>query len=510
MTDNRSATEFSGDEQVRIRRNDKDSLAAPQTAYAVQAKPGRRYTVRQLATLLPNAFHLEPDLQARRLVNIGAHRGFDALRRENQAKWSEIWPARPIIRGAPEQWQALADASFYYLHASAHQSSLFSTAMFGLAYWPNYHYYRGHVMWDIESFAFPPILVGAPRTARAMLEYRLSRLTAARYNAAMNGYAGLQFPWESSPQLGEEVTPLLGTLVGLEQHVNFSVAQAFAQYFHVTADRDWAAKEAWPVVAGVCDWIASRAVETERGYEIKHVLGIAEGRPAPVDNDAYVNMAAIATLREGVGLGDTLGYDTSRWNDLAKRLFIPIDQERGVIYNHDRFSPSEPGEVGATPEALAGYLPGNYRGDRAVMERTCRFYLDRIEPYIGSPMLSAPLGVYASWIGDRERSARMFTEGYAEFMNDPYAEVNETSNVRMPDKPRASPLFANIGGFLTALYFGLPRLRISAAPIDRWPEGAVTMPAGWDGIEVERLWLRNRPVRMSAFHGDLGASIEPV
>src|SRR5581483_11060328 len=503
-------TELTGGDTAKPELDAKNSLAPPTTKYRLRARPGRRYVLRHVAAIVPSTFHHEPDLQARRLLNVGVVRGFDRLREDNRSKWAELWPARPIIRGAPEGWQALADAAFYYLHSSAHQPSLFSTAMFGLAYWPNYHYYRGHVMWDIESFAFPPILLAAPATARAMLRYRFENLATAARNAAMNGYAGLQFPWESSIAHGEEVTPLEGAMVGIEQHVSLSVAQAFAHFAFATGDREFEMNRAWPVLSGVCDWISSRSTKTARGFELRDMLGIAEGRPAPVNNDAYVNMAAVSVLRLGVAVGRALGTDTRNWDEVADHLVIPMDREKGYIRNHDAFTPAESGEVGTTPEALAGFLPGGYRADEKVTSATIRFYLGRIEPYVGSPMLSAPLGVFAAWIGDRRLSAKLFTEGYAEYNNEPFSEINEFSRTRMPDKPRSSPLFANIGGFMSALYFGLPRLRIGPGEIDTWPEGAVTMPWGWDGIEVERLWVRNRPARLSAMHGDDRATLELI
>ena len=43
--------------------------------------------------------------------------------------------------------------------------------MFGLSYWPDYHYYRGHVMWDIEAFALPPLLLTDPDAARSLLDF---------------------------------------------------------------------------------------------------------------------------------------------------------------------------------------------------------------------------------------------------------------------------------------------------------------------------------------------------
>ena len=117
-------------------------------------------------------------------------------------------------------------------------------------------------------------------------------------------------------------------------------------------------------------------------------------------------------------------------------------------------------------------------------------------------MLSAPAGVYAAWLGDRKRAAELFEAGYAEFVNEPYWEVNEFSNVRFPNKPKVGPLFANLGGLLTSLLYGLPRLRLGPGSPSTWCEGPVVMPDGWEGLEVERLWVRGSPVSFVAHHGD--------
>ena len=58
-------------------------------------------------------------------------------------------------------------------------SSPASTSIFGLAQWKNYHYYYGHVMWDIEAFAVPPLLLTQPEAAAAMLAFRRRTLVAA-------------------------------------------------------------------------------------------------------------------------------------------------------------------------------------------------------------------------------------------------------------------------------------------------------------------------------------------
>jgi hypothetical protein len=295
--------------------------------------------------------------------------------------------------------------------------------------------------------------------------------------------------------------------VSVEQHVSLSVAHAFAQFVHVTGSVDYLREKAWPVLEGVANWLGSRLVETERGYEFRDTLGFAEGRPGPVDNDAYVNMVASVVLREAATFADRLNRpDVPRWRGLADRLVVPVRD--GIILNHDHFQPDEPGVAGATPEALGGIYPFGYRIDGTIEAATIRFYLGRVDPYLGSPMFSAPLGVFAARIGDRSWAARLFEEGYAEFINRPWFDANEFSVIRHPDRPVVGPFYANLGGFLGACYLGLPGIEFGPEPPEQWARRPVIMPAGWDGVEVERVWVRGRPARLRALHGAAKARLE--
>src|SRR5438132_2531336 len=500
-------THFEGGDGVERRRAEHDVLAPLSTSYSVNARPERSYVLRQYTSLVPSQAHHEPHRQATRLVGMAAQRGFEQLRDENRRAWEAIWKGRITLVGAGHRWQALADAAYYYLHASAHSSSLFSTSMFGLAYWPNYHYYRGHVMWDIEAFTFPTLLLTAPASAYALLEYRAQRLTAAERNAALHGYRGLQFPWASGPRHGEEVIRLSAPHLVFEQHVSLSVARAFAQYVHATGDEDYLRETAWPMLEGVANWLVSRAVKSERGYEIKEVIGIAE-QTDPVDNNAYVNMAASMVLREAAGFARRLNRpDAQRWDAIAECLYLPVDAARGFIRNHDRYSPEEQGPAAATPEALAGIFPIGYAVDPKIERATIDFYLGRAGDYVGRPMLSALLGVYAARVGDRTASLRWFERGYADFVEDPFSETNEFSLKRFPDKPRVGPFMANLGGFLMSCLYGLTGLVLSAAEPAEWCTRPVVLPEGWGAIEVDRVFVRGRPAHLLARHGENRASL---
>ena len=492
-------TRLEGVEGAKQKREVDDEVAPLFTTYEFRATAGATAVLRQVTSLVPSQVHEYPHRQATRLAAIGQRAGFDSLRSENRAAWNELWKGRVLLAGAGERWQSLADAAFYYLHSSAHSSSVFSTSMFGLAYWPNYHYYRGQVMWDIESFVFPTLLLSDPHAADALLRYRNDRIEAARRNAAMNGYRGTQFPWASGPLDGAEEIRVSAPLIPFEQHISLSVARAFAQYVHATGDEDFLRERAWPVLEGVAQWLESRAKRTDRGYEILRVIGIAEQRDQPIDNNAYTNMGAAVVLREAAAAARALGrQDADRWEEIAHEMFVP--RRGNVILNHDRFTTEEGGVTGATPEALAGLWPMGFAADPVTERATLAFYLGRVGPFVGYPMLSALLGTYAARLGDRSRAADLFERGYAEFINEPFWETDEFSR-KFEDKPPVGPFQANLGGFLMSCIYGLPGIELSSAPPEEWAERKVVLPEGWDAIEVERLWVRGRAASLVARHG---------
>jgi hypothetical protein len=122
--------------------------------------------------------------------------------------------------------------------------------------------------------------------------------------------------------------------------------------------------------------------------------------------------------------------------------------------------------------------------------------------YAGQPMLSSMLGVYAARLGDRERSLAMFEWGYGDFVVEPFTITAEYSPAYFPDHVLAGPFTANLGGFLTSCLYGLTGLRLHAGSPESWFERPVVLPAGWDAVHVDRVWVRGRPMALDAAHGD--------
>ena len=76
------------------------------TAYAFKAKAGQSYRLRQIASLIPQVTHLQPDFEAVRQIALARKRGFEAIRAGNRAVWSELWKGRITLLGADQRWQA--------------------------------------------------------------------------------------------------------------------------------------------------------------------------------------------------------------------------------------------------------------------------------------------------------------------------------------------------------------------------------------------------------------------
>lgn len=475
------------------------------TEYKLRARAGRTVRLRQIASVIPSVMHHAPDHHAVRLAAKAKAEGFAKLRADNRRLWKELWKGRIRVVGASDRWQGLIDAAFFYLNCSVHPSSPASTSIFGLATWHDYHYYYGHVMWDIEAFAVPALCLLQPPAAQALLDYRYDHLAGARSNAKLFGRRGLQFPWESAPASGEEAAPLPGTAAWHEDHVSLDVAHAFALHARATGDLEFARCKAWPVLSGVAEWITTRVTRTRRGYDIADSMGIAE-REQPVRNAAFTNMAAVVVLRDAVAFADLLGLPADPlWSDIAARMAIPRRDK--VIVSHDDYRTNE--EKGATPDPLMGLFPFGYPVDPEVEQATVKFYLAMAQDYIGSPMLSALYGAWAARIGERSLALKLLEDGYASFVAGRFLQTLEYRADRFPEQPQAGPFFANIGGFLTSLLYGFAGLEPSLDR-DGWTARPVVLPQGWRSIEVERLWVGGQAMKLVARHGADRAELIPI
>jgi trehalose/maltose hydrolase-like predicted phosphorylase len=496
---------FSGGEVVADSRNGwgfERGVLARQIGF--QAQPGGEYALEQIAACVPSVLHSQPHWQAVRHVREGVVKGFDRLRADNRAVWAELWRGRILI-DADGPWQDVADAAFFYGHSSAHAASPLSVAPFGLSA----PFYYGHVFWDCETFLFPFLLLTAPETARAILDYRSQRLTPARNLARLLGQRGLCFPWQSG-LAGDEVTPLPYVQMQ-ERHINTDIAFAFAQYAHATGDDLFTRQQAWPVLQGVADWIDGAVVRTGRGFELRGVSGIDESRE-DVNNDSYTNMSASVVLREAAAMAERVGlHPPGRWREIAASLALARDAASGAILNYDGFaiSQADAGHWSACPETLAGFFPMVYRADPATEAATYRYYFAHISRSQGMPMLSTLTPTWAVRTGDRESARSMLESGVLPFLREPFMMFSELGKgVGGFSGDDTTCFMATLGGYLLTCLYGFTGIQLDAGDPREWGKFPVTLPEGWRSISVERLWIHGRPASLLAEHGQQRARID--
>lgn len=171
--------------------------------------------------------------------------------------------------------------------------------------------------------------------------------------------------------------------------------------------------------------------------------------------------------------------------------------------------PKSRAAAAATPQALAGLFPTNHRVDARTERAIIDFYLQRVGDYVGRPMLSPLLGVYAAWngtppapLGGSRRAIPTSSKSHI------WKPTSSAAN-GFPDKARTGPFMANLGGFLMSCLYGLTGLELSGAEPSEWFTRTVVLPEGWNAIVVDRLCVRGKPMQLIARHGEPKAMLSP-
>ncbi len=259
--------------------------------------------------------------------------GFDRLLVEQRAAWARRWADADIrIEGDDELERAVRFGLFHLMGsvADSGEAAVGARGTSGNAY-------RGHVFWDSDVFVLPFLAATHPASARAMLEYRVRRLPAAREVAAALGRRGARFPWESA-HTGSDVTPRssldhdgqqIEIRTGdLEEHIVADVAWAAEAYHAWTADHEFGEGPRRALVFETARYWDSRiALGGDGRAHIDGVIGPDEYHD-PVDDNAFTNVMARWNLRRAARLPGATTDERRRWRELAssaRRRLRPSD-----------------------------------------------------------------------------------------------------------------------------------------------------------------------------------------
>ncbi|GAA1798731.1 glycoside hydrolase family 65 protein [Planosporangium flavigriseum] len=294
--------------------------------------------------------------------------GFDRLLHEHREAWARRWREAEVVVDGDPDLQRTIRLTLFHLMASVGEQGEAAVGARGLTG----SAYRGHVFWDSDVFVLPFLAATHPAAARAMLEYRVRRLPAARAEAIRRGRAGARFPWESALS-GGDVTPTsarlpTGEVIRVrtgewEEHIVADVAWAAACYLDWTGDADFAAGAGRELMVETARYWASRVRRDRAGrVHIDTVTGPDEYHE-PVDDNAYTNVMARWNLRRAAALPGVADEERTTWRAIAAALVDGYDPRTGVYEQFTGFFGLEPiviAELAARPVA-ADLLLGTKR-----------------------------------------------------------------------------------------------------------------------------------------------------
>jgi trehalose/maltose hydrolase-like predicted phosphorylase/hydroxymethylpyrimidine pyrophosphatase-like HAD family hydrolase len=467
---------------------------------------------------------MEPDPEeALRRLEEARGIGFEGLLAEHRRHWAERWETADIRIDGDDELQRIVRFALFHLMGSAAERGEAAVGARGLT-GPAY---RGHVFWDADVFVLPFLAATDPPAARAMLEYRLRRLDAARAAAVQLGRAGARFPWESAGA-GVDVTPShaqdhTGRVVAirtgeLEEHIVADVAWAAACYVDWSGDMAFAAGPARELFTETARYWASRIrVDPHDRAHIYGVIGPDEYHE-PVDDNAFTNVMARWNLRRAAEAADGSVPEVERrsWLELADALVDGYDAQTQLYEQFAGFNRLERlviAELVPHRPIAADLLLGHERTLGAQVLKQADVLMlhhlvpDEVAPGSLEPNLAyyEPRTAHGSSLSPAIHAGLFARAGR---FGPALEALRLASRIDVDDLTGTTAggvHLATMGGVWQALVFGFAGARVSAAGLNFDPH----VPEAWDGLEV-RLQFRGYPVRARFAQDSVDIDADPA
>jgi trehalose/maltose hydrolase-like predicted phosphorylase len=443
--------------------------------------------------------------------------GFDQLLAEHRAAWARRWERADIVVEGDDELQTAIRFALFHLMASTPDSGEAPVGARGLS-GPAY---RGHVFWDSDVFVLPFLAATHPAAARAMLEYRIARLPAARAAARRRGLKGARLPWESAAD-GFDVTPRLarnarGEVVPIrtgqfEEHITADVVWAAECYSDWTGDEAFRDGPGRALLVDTARYWASRVrFDIEGRAHIYGVIGPDEYHE-PVDDSAFTNVMARWNLRraaEAVAADPSGEYDFERlqWIEIADALVDGYDSRTGLYEEFSGFYDLEPlilQDIAPRRPIVADLLLGRDRVQGAqVVKQADVVMLQHMVPEEVAPgsllpnlLFYEPRTAHGSSLSPGVHAAAFARAGRLEAAR---KSLDLAARIDIDDLTGVTAgglHLATMGSVWQALVYGFAGLR----PRDGVLQVDPRIPPGWDALEV-RVVFRGYPLRLRATPG---------
>ena len=444
--------------------------------------------------------------------------GFERLLREQRQAWAARWETADIVVEGDAELQRAIRFALFHLMASVGDRGEAGVGARGLT-GPAY---SGHVFWDSDVFVLPFLAATYPQAARAMLEYRVRRLPAARQAARDLGRSGARFAWESAAD-GRDVTPAAARLASgelvrirtgeLEEHIVGDVAWAAACYLDWTGDRSFAAGPARELFVETARYWASRARFEGNGQA--HIYGVIgpDEYHEPVDDNAFTNVLARWNLRRAAALPGIDPAERAHWLAVADALVDGYDRASGIYEQFAGFFELEPlviEEVAPRRPIAADLLLGAERTAGAQVLKQADVLMlhhllpDEVAPGSLVPNLDfyEPRTAHGSSLSPAIHASLLARAGRYRPALEALRIAARLDLDDLTGSTAGGLHLATMGGLWQALAFGFAGIRPHGERLLLDPR----LPPEWNALEVA-LRLRGRPLRLRIDRA--GVSVSP-
>lgn len=279
---------------------------------------------------------------------------YEQLKNKSVNVWNQYWVSKDIKIGGFDYGQLAMRYSLYHLRANTNiddcRMNIGAKGLSGEGY-------KGHAFWDTELFMLPYFIYTNKDAAKNLVKYRYLGLEGAHKKAKNMGYEGAMYPWESAWPSDGEVTPVWGAAdiktgkaIKIESgfiqlHITSDVVYGLWLYSKITKDQKILEDFGFEILLDTAKFWLSRVEKTDRGYELKQIMGPNEYKEF-IDNDAftnymmkwsidltikYINEYKLDEMVKGYGytLGDLI--------DLSENIVLPKVNENLILPENDTF-----------------------------------------------------------------------------------------------------------------------------------------------------------------------------
>jgi trehalose/maltose hydrolase-like predicted phosphorylase len=423
-----------------------------------------------------------------------------------------------VIEGDPDSELAARFALFHLLAAAPDrgEAAVGARGLTGPAY-------GGHVFWDADVYVLPALAAMRPDAARAMLEYRIRRLPAARAHAREQGHRGARFPWESAHD-GSDVTPRhyrgpRGQTIPIrtgqhEEHIVADVAWAACEYAAWTGDTAFLAGTGRDLVVDTARYWASRIrVDSNGNGHLYGLIGPDEYHEV-VDDNAFTNIMARWNLRRAAQLVEQSGGDATEaveWRRLADGLVDGWDPTTSLYEQFAGYWDLEPLLVTgiAEPPVAADVLLGaqRVRGSQLIKQPDVLMLHHLIPDEVRPGSLATNLAFYdprtahGSSLSPAIHASLFARAGRPDRALDLFRVAARLDLDDLTGTTAGGLHLATMGGVWQALAYGFLGLRPHGNVLDIDP----CLPTSWEALSL-RLHFGGEPIGVRADHGAVAVS----